>query len=341
MKKTLFIALAVVSLTSCEKWFGGGTTEPTPGNIVVSGHLTEDTHWVSDSTYEMVGKVVVDSGVTLTIDSCTTILAREGQGSSASALIVARGGKIMAEGTESCPIIFTSVLSEEVTLDETDMGLWGGIVILGNAPISADASPANIEGVPVNEDYGLYGGDDQTDNSGVFTYVSIRHAGALIGDGNELNGLTLGGVGRGTTISNIEVVANLDDGIEFFGGCVNASNLIVWAQGDDAFDVDQGWFGVVNNYVNVEGTESDHGLELDGGEGLTNPYFRFERGTFLSTDGVEFHFRDLAVGSVQYDYMMGTANIEADSATSVLIDATVGADTSVFGWTMTHEAGKL
>ena len=340
MKKTLFIALAVVSLTSCEKWFGG-TTEPTLGNIVVSGHLTEDTHWVSDSTYEMVGKVVVDSGVTLTIDSCTTILAREGQGSSASALIVARGGKIMAEGTESCPIIFTSVLSEEVTLDETDMGLWGGIVILGNAPISADASPANIEGVPVNEDYGLYGGDDQTDNSGVFTYVSIRHAGALIGDGNELNGLTLGGVGRGTTISNIEVVANLDDGIEFFGGCVNASNLIVWAQGDDAFDVDQGWFGVVNNYVNVEGTESDHGLELDGGEGSTNPYFRFERGTFLSTDGVEFHFRDLAVGSVQYDYMMGTANIEADSATSVLIDATVGADTSVFGWTMTHEAGKL
>ena len=339
MKRNLLIIASIFMMAaSCEKNPG-----PTPieGNIVVSGHLTEDTHWVSDSTYEMVGKVVVDSGVTLTIDSCTTILAREGQGSLASALIVARGGKIMAEGTESCPIIFTSVLSEEVTLDETDMGLWGGIVILGNAPISADASPANIEGVPVNEDYGLYGGDDQTDNSGVFTYVSIRHAGALIGDGNELNGLTLGGVGHGTTISNVEVVGNLDDGIEFFGGCVNASNLLVWAQGDDAFDVDQGWFGVVNNYVNVEGTESDHGLELDGGEGSTNPYFRFECGTFLSTDGVEFHFRDLAVGSVQYDYMMGTANIEADSATSVLIDATVGADTSVFGWTMTHEAGKL
>lgn len=339
MKRNLLIIASIVMMgASCEKNPG---PNPVEGNIVVSGHLTEDTHWVSDSTYEMVGKVVVDSGVTLTIDSCTTILAREGQGSSASALIVARGGKIMAEGTESCPIIFTSVLSEEVTLDETDMGLWGGIVILGNAPISADASPANIEGVPVNEDYGLYGGDDQTDNSGVFTYVSIRHAGALIGDGNELNGLTLGGVGRGTTISNIEVVANLDDGIEFFGGCVNASNLIVWAQGDDAFDVDQGWFGVVNNYVNVEGTESDHGLELDGGEGSTNPYFRFECGTFLSTDGVEFHFRDLAFGSVQYDYMMGTANIEADSATSVLIDATIGADTSVFGWTMTSENGKI
>jgi len=288
-----------------------------------------------------VGKVVVDSGVTLTIDSCTTILAREGQGSLASALIVARGGKIMAEGTESCPIIFTSVLSEQVTLDETDMGLWGGIVILGNAPISADASPANIEGVPVNEDYGLYGGDDQMDNSGVFTYVSIRHAGALIGDGNELNGLTLGGVGRGTTIDNIEVVGNLDDGIELFGGCVNATNLLVWAQGDDAFDVDQGWFGVITNYVNVEGADSDHGMELDGGEGTTNPSFTFKQGTFLSMDGVEFHFRDGAMGSVQYDYTLGTANIEADTATSVMINTEMGADLSVFEWTMTYEAGKL
>ena len=339
MKKNLLIIASIFMMAaSCGKNPG---PNPVEGNIVVSGHLTEDTHWVSDSTYEMVGKVVVDSGVTLTIDSCTTILAREGQGSLASALIVARGGKIMAEGTESCPIIFTSVLSEQVTLDETDMGLWGGIVILGNAPISADASPANIEGVPVNEDYGLYGGDDQMDNSGVFTYVSIRHAGALIGDGNELNGLTLGGVGRGTTIDNIEVVGNLDDGIELFGGCVNATNLLVWAQGDDAFDVDQGWFGVITNYVNVEGADSDHGMELDGGEGTTNPSFTFKQGTFLSMDGVEFHFRDGAMGSVQYDYTLGTANIEADTATSVMINTEMGADLSVFEWTMTYEAGKL
>ena len=339
MKKNLLIIVSIFMMAaSCGKNPG---PNPVEGNIVVSGHLTEDTHWVSDSTYEMVGKVVVDSGVTLTIDSCTTILAREGQGSLASALIVARGGKIMAEGTESCPIIFTSVLSEQVTLDETDMGLWGGIVILGNAPISADASPANIEGVPVNEDYGLYGGDDQMDNSGVFTYVSIRHAGALIGDGNELNGLTLGGVGRGTTIDNIEVVGNLDDGIELFGGCVNATNLLVWAQGDDAFDVDQGWFGVITNYVNVEGADSAHGMELDGGEGTTNPSFTFKQGTFLSMDGVEFHFRDGAMGSVQYDYTLGTANIEADTATSVMINTEMGADLSVFEWTMTYEAGKL
>lgn len=338
MKKILLFAVMAVSLTSCEKWFGNGPTDPTSENIVVSGMLTEDTHWFSDSTYEMAGKVVVDSGVTLTIDAGTTILAREGQGSLSSALIVARGGMVMAEGTAENPIVFTSVLDGETTLDETDMGLWGGIVVLGYAPISADAVPANIEGVPVNDGFGLYGGSNPHDNSGVLNYVSIRHAGTLLGDGNELNGLTLGGVGDGTTISNIEVVGNLDDGIEFFGGTVDCQNLIVWAQGDDAFDIDQSYDGTITNYVNVEGGTSDHALEIDGGEGNMNNPFVMENGTLISEDGVEIHFRDFAVGSVQF---MGEANVSADSGTTVVVDTTMGADLSVFEWTMTHEAGKL
>lgn len=338
MKKILLIAVMAVALTSCEKWFGNGPTDPTSENIVVSGMLTEDTHWFSDSTYEMAGKVVVDSGVTLTIDSGTTILAREGQGSLSSALIVARGGMVMAEGTAEHPIVFTSVLGEETDLDETDMGLWGGIVVLGYAPISADAVPANIEGVPVNDGFGLYGGMNPHDNSGTLNYVSIRHAGTLLGDGNELNGLTLGGVGDGTTISNIEVVGNLDDGIEFFGGTVDCQNLIVWAQGDDAFDIDQSYDGTITNYVNVEGGTSDHALEIDGGEGNMNNPFVMENGTLISEDGVEIHFRDFAVGSVQF---IGEANVSADSGTAVVVDTTMGADLSVFEWTMTHEAGKL
>ena len=336
MKNTLITLLSVVTLFSCRPTNPNPT--PTTTNVLVSGNLTSDTHWVSDSTYEMTGRVIVDSGVVLTIDSGTTILAREGQGSLSSALIVARGGKIFAEGTKTSPIVFTSVLSEDVELDETDNGLWGGVVILGYAPISADASPANIEGIPVNEGYGLYGGSDTSDNSGILNYVSIRHAGTLLGDGNELNGLTLGGVGNGTTISNVEVVANLDDGIEFFGGNVNASNLIVWAQGDDAFDIDQSYSGTITNYVNVEGSESDHALEIDGGEGLTNEPFTMLRGTFVSNDGVEIHFRDFAIGSIQYS---GDAMVESDSGTSVVVDTTMGADVSVFDWTMTHINGKI
>lgn len=338
MKKILLTAAMAIALTSCEKWFGNGPTEPTSENIIVSGMLTEDTHWFSDSTYEMAGKVVVDSGVTLTIDAGTTILAREGQGSLSSALVIARSGMIMAEGTPEEPIIFTSVLSEETDLDVSDAGLWGGVIILGNAPISADATYDNIEGIPANDEFGLYGGTDSLDNSGVFSYVSIRHGGTLLGDGNEINGLTLGGVGRGTVISNIEVVANLDDGVEFFGGNVNTSNLLVWSQGDDAFDIDQGYSGTISNFVNVEGLDSDHALELDGGEGTTNPLFTMEYGTLISDNGVELHFRDGANGSVSF---IGEFNVEVDSGTAVVVDTTLGATLEDFNWTMTNAEGKL
>ena len=339
MKKIVLALTAVLAFISCRPTT---TTPPGPKENTITGYISSDMTWYSDTVYTMVGKVVVDSGVTLTIQPGTLIKAEDGQGSLSTALIIARGGMINAQGTADSPIVFTSIYDINGNLDETDQGMWGGIVILGNAPISADAVTANIEGIPVNEGYGLYGGDDQTDNSGILKYVSIRHAGTLLGGGNELNGLTLGGVGRGTTIDHIEVVANLDDGIEFFGGCVDASNLLVWAQGDDAFDVDQGWFGTVTNYVGIEGLDSDHALELDGGEGNTNPAFALEKGTFISSDNlVEFHFRDFALGFVSYDYTVTPANIVADSATSVMIDATVGADLTVFDWTMASERGAL
>ena len=102
-------------------------------------------------------------------------------------------------------------------LDETDAGLWGGLIVLGYAPISADAATALIEGLPANEAYAVYGGTNAADNSGSIQYVSVRHGGTLIGDGNEINGITLAGVGSATVVNHIEVVANVDDGVEFFG----------------------------------------------------------------------------------------------------------------------------
>ena len=149
-------------------------------------------------------------------------------------------------------------------LDETDKGLWGGLIVLGKATISADAATALIEGLPANEPWAIYGGSDDADNSGTITYISVRHGGTLIGDGNEINGITFGGVGNGTTVSNIEVFATLDDGVEFFGGSVNATNVSVTAQGDDAFDIDQAYSGTIDNFVYVAGDDSDHGLEIDG-----------------------------------------------------------------------------
>ncbi|MBT8257486.1 MAG: hypothetical protein KJO49_03370 [Bacteroidia bacterium] len=268
--------------------------------VSISGAITTNTTWTNDKIYILNQKVVVESGVTLTIQEGTILKGTPGTGSLASALIVARDAKLMAVGTPTQPIIFTSTSDNiEVgetagtNLDESNRGLWGGLIVLGNAPcsFSGDVSELQIEGIPADDTFGLYGGDDTADDSGVIQYVSIRHGGALIGEGNEINGLTLGGVGNGTVIDNVEIVANVDDGIEFFGGTVNATNLLVWAQGDDALDIDQAYSGTIDNAVVVLGDISDHALEVDGPEGTSNGQFTLQNLTLignLNTDNGEY-----------------------------------------------------
>jgi hypothetical protein len=250
-------------------------------NEVLSGLIEDDITLTSDRVWELAGRVIVTADVTMTIEPGTIIKGRQGDAASASVLIIARNGNIQANGTADAPIVFTSVLDGiavgefESTLDlKTQQGLWGGVLILGNAPISADADEVQIEGIPVSITEGLYGGSDATDNSGSFQYVSIRYTGAELGPGNELQGLTLGGVGSGTVINHVESINSSDDGIEIFGGTVKITNFIVWASDDDGYDTDQGWTGTVDNFVYVGADQSngyawdgDHGMELDGSEG--------------------------------------------------------------------------
>ncbi len=240
--------------------------------IYVDANISEDITWESGKTYVLQSRIAVVSGVTLTIKPGVVIKGEAGSGANATALLIARGGKIMAEGTAAAPIIFTSVADEiepgqieSPNLDPDLNGLWGGLIVLGNAPISADAESVQIEGIPPSDQNGLYGGTLANDNSGVIKFVSIRHGGANIGEGNEINGLTLGGVGSGTIIENIEIVANQDDGIEWFGGTVNVKNAIVWNTGDDAIDTDQSWGGTLDNFIVVN--PGDECFELDGPEG--------------------------------------------------------------------------
>jgi len=230
----------------------------------------------------------------------------------ASALIIARGGKIMADGTATDPIIFTSILDDiEVgekagsNLDQDDTSLWGGVLILGKATVSVATGEAQIEGVPADIDDAKYGGGASpvdNDNSGVFRYVSIRHGGTLIGANNEINGLTLGGVGSGTTIEYVEVVGNEDDGIELFGGTVNVTNALVWAQKDDGYDIDQAYKGTLSNIIYIAGPNSDHGMEIDGPEAATNGRFTIDGGSFKGLTGEYADFRDKAQGTVKNLY---------------------------------------
>ncbi|WP_339695653.1 hypothetical protein [uncultured Marixanthomonas sp.] len=303
--------------------------DPTPVNSVLTGQITEDFTLTNDVIWTLDGRVTVTNGATLTIDPGTIIKAETGQDSNASVLIIARNANIEANGSASNPIIFTSITDNielgqtaGTNLSESDRGLWGGVIVLGNAraSLSGDATENQIEGIPASDRNGLYGGNDDSDDSGTLNYISIRHGGALIGEGNEINGLTLGGVGTGTTVSNIEVVGNVDDGIEWFGGSVNSSNLLVWAQGDDGLDIDEAYSGTISNAAVVLGDISDHGLEIDGPAGSLEGSFTIDGLTLVgntTTENGEYaDFRDNAMGTVRNVYATGfktSSDVELDN----------------------------
>ena len=307
----MMFALTALVMNSCKDPEG-----ETPEETIVTANITENTTWETGNTYVLGGRIAVVSGVTLTIEPGVVIKGEAGTGANATALVIARGATLIAEGTATQPIIFTSIADEiepgqiaSPNLDPDLNGLWGGLIILGNAPISADAASVQIEGIPASDQNGLYGGTNSADNSGTIKYVSIRHGGANIGEGNEINGLTLGGVGNGTIIENIEVVANQDDGIEFFGGTVNVKNLVIWNAGDDAVDTDQSWAGTLDNFIVIAGSDTDHTLEIDGPEGTMLAGHTVKNGSIKGSDAAELgDFRDGARGSFQNIYFFNFPN---------------------------------
>ncbi len=258
-------------------------------SVIVESNITANTTWTADKIYELATRVTVTGGAELTIEAGTVIKGQPGTGANATALLVARGSKLFANGTADAPIIFTSTADDIVpgqiqspNLAPDVNGLWGGVIVLGNTFISASAPEVQIEGIPASDPNGLYGGTAaDTESSGSITYVSIRHGGANIGAGNEINGLSLGGIGSGTVVENIEVVANQDDGIEWFGGSVNVTNALIWNVGDDGMDTDQGWNGTMNDYIIVNPGGSCY--ELDGPEGSDADYFASTRNPLVHT----------------------------------------------------------
>ena len=226
--------------------------------VDLAGDIEEDATLRCGTIYRLKFRTFVRPGATLTIEPGTVI---QGDKDTGGTLVVLPGGRLVAKGTPEQPIVFTS----SRPAGSREAGDWGGVLLLGNAPLNlrgADGQPrrGNVEGIPDN---GVYGGNDPDDDSGVLQYVRIEYAGTELGPNNEINGLTLAGVGRGTTLDHVQVRDAADDCYEFFGGTVDAKYLICQNPGDDGFDFDFGYTGRLQFLV-----LSDATAELDGSNGV-------------------------------------------------------------------------
>jgi PKD repeat protein len=246
----------------------------TQAQITITSDITSNTTWTNDNIYTLSGGFIyVTNNATLTIEPGTIVKGNQGT------LVITRGAKIIAEGTATQPIVFTSAQPA----GQRNPGDWGGIIICGKAPVNDPAGQRLAEG-GIDPVKGLYGGTDVNDNSGVLKYVRIEYAGVAYQPNNETNSLTMGAVGLGTTIDYVQVSYGGDDGFEWFGGTVNCKHLIVNKTVDDMFDTDYGFTGRVQFAVAVSdsliadisgsnGFESDNDATGTTNGPLTKPIF--------------------------------------------------------------------
>ncbi|GAA0820923.1 hypothetical protein GCM10009111_27140 [Colwellia asteriadis] len=234
---------------------------------IMDGQITEDITLTASADgkkvmYAISGALEVMAGATLTIEPNSVLFGQSGN----DYLVVHRDAKIMAEGSKTKPIIFTSV--QDVKGEATSAGQWGGMVILGNAPSNkcptdGSACALQVEGVAEGA---VFGGTDWDDNSGALKYVVVKYAGYEIAPDNELNGITFGGVGSQTMLDYIQVHSNADDGVEFFGGAASIKHLVLTANQDDSVDWDNGYRGMLQ-HVYIEHAknagEANRAIEAD------------------------------------------------------------------------------
>ena len=257
-----------------EDWTAGWTRFNFGSEVTVSGDITVNTTWTADHTYLLDGFVHILNGATLTIEAGTTIYGKIGTKAS---LIVRQGGKLNAIGTADKPIVFTSEYTKPGASQSPASGDWGGIILLGKAPINPSSGTGVIEGTGDAND--IYGGTDPDDNSGTLKYVRIEFPGVAFAKDNEINGLTFGGVGRGTTIDYVQVYYSGDDSYEWFGGTVNCKHLIAFGGVDDDFDTDFGFEGKLQfllgvrdaNVADQAGTSNGFESDNDGSGSLNSP----------------------------------------------------------------------
>ncbi len=269
--------------------FGSGVA----AQVLVTQDIAVSTTWTANNTYNLQRQIYVLPGATLTIEAGTVIASTTGLGGS---LAVAKGARIFVQGTEKRPVIMTSLAdvttwsggNPKTGVWREAANEWGNLTIMGGAYISENAVAGNtptpnasnvapMEGLIAGfagDPKVLYGGGNDDDDSGTISYLSLRYGGKVIALNNELNGLSLGGLGRETDIHHVEVMNNVDDGIEIWGGTVNLQYFSIWNVGDDSFDVDQGWRGKAQFGLIVQG----HSLDAPQGSGVGDNCFETDGG---------------------------------------------------------------
>ncbi len=292
---------SILSLAVAGAVLAGAATAQS--EILVTGNIATSTTWTANNTYNLQNQIYVLPGASLTIEA-GTVVASDATANGSGGLAVCRGAQIFVRGTATDPVIFTSKSdtatwtpdASHPTGGDPKTGTWrvaanewGNLTLMGAGYISENATVGNVptpnasnvaamEGLiadPANPTFVEYGGGNDDDDSGEISYCSIRYAGRVVGLANELNGLSLGGIGRATDIHHVEIMNNVDDGIEIWGGTVNLRNFSIWNVGDDSFDVDQGWRGKAQFGLIVQGYSAnasqgsgvgDNCFETDGAE---------------------------------------------------------------------------
>ena len=250
--------------------------------ILVTANISSSTTWTANNTYNLQNQIYVLPGATLTIQAGTLVQSTTNIGGS---LAVCRGAQIFVLGTQDKPVIMTSK-ADNLTSWHEGCNEWGNLTIMGagyisenavpgNTPVPSASNVANMEGLVNGPTTDQYGGGNDDDDSGTVKYLSLRYGGKVVGVGNELNGLSLGGIGRDSCIHHVDIMNNVDDGVEIWGGTVNLSYFNIWNIGDDCFDIDQGWRGKAQFGLLVQGYSinanqgsgvGDNGFEMDGAE---------------------------------------------------------------------------
>jgi len=296
--------------------------------VVHTGDITVNATWDNNETHVISGLVVVKSGVTLTINPGTIVAGRDGTGASTSYMIVEAGANIDAQGTTTDPIVFTSETAVDGGADA--VGQWGGLTILGNAA-NAQVGPYEVNSLYEATDTNL------TDSSGILKHVKILNSGITMEQDKEINGLSLVGVGSGTTVEDITVDLSDDDGIEIWGGTVNLSNITISNCTDDHFDIDDGYSGTVTNMLIHNTGTGNAGMEMSGTTVATFDTLKItldagsnkEGGIFFKKDGIGGHFSNVTVtnnadATNTYGalYTQGDADEANISFTNIILDGT-------------------